>query len=184
MSTDLALLPATWETVRLSINDVTLDEVAPLTVLYNTCSYAEPWDPTFHTVPESELAELVNESLSNEPAHRRFKLQTIRRKSDGVLVGYFHLHHGVRPRPELAYISMFVLHPDQQQQQYGSEVVQGISDHLRVLGYPAIQLDVYLKNWPALRFWIKQGFTKIDDIAGDRTHSAETHAHLRLEKTL
>jgi hypothetical protein len=48
MSTDLALLPATWETVRLSINDVTLDEVALLTALYNTCSYAEPWDPTFH----------------------------------------------------------------------------------------------------------------------------------------
>lgn len=184
MSTDLALLPATWETVRLSIKDVTLDEVALLTALYNTCSYAEPWDPTFHTVPESELAELVSESLSNEPAHRRFKLQTIRRKSDGVLVGYFHLHHGLRHRPDLAYISMFVLHPNQQQQQYGSEVVQGISGHLRALGYPAIQLDVYLKNWPALRFWIKQGFTKIDDLRGDRTHSAESHARLRLEKTL
>ncbi len=184
MAIELGLLPATWETARLSIKDVMLDEVALLTALYNTCSYAEPWDPTFHTVPESELAELVNESLSSEPAHRRFKLQTIRRKSDDTLVGYFHLYHGVRPRPDLAYISMFVLHPNQQQQQYGSEVAQGISDHLRALGYPAIQLDVYLKNWPALRFWIKQGFTKIDDLQGDRVHGADAHAQLRLEKTL
>jgi ribosomal protein S18 acetylase RimI-like enzyme len=166
------------------MNDVTLHEVAPLTALYNACSYAEPWDPTFYTIPESELAELVNESLSNEPAHRRFKLQTIRRKADGALVGYFHLYHGVPQRPDLAYISMFVLHPDQQQQQYGSEVAEGISNHLRALGYPAIQLDVYLKNWPALRFWIKQGFTKIDDLEGDRVHSAEAHARLRLEKAL
>lgn len=184
MMTELALLPATWETERLSVNDVTLHEVASLTALYNTCSYAEPWDPTFHVIPETEMAELISNSLSNEPAYRRFKLQTIRRKNDGALVGYFHLHHGVRPRPDLAYISMFVLHPDQQQQHYGSEVVQGISEHLRALGYPAIQLDVYLKNWPALRFWIKQGFTKIDDLEGDRVHSAEAHARLRLEKTL
>ncbi|MCE7985386.1 MAG: N-acetyltransferase [Caldilinea sp. CFX5] len=184
MTTELTLLPATWETARLTVNDVTLQEVAPLTALYNACSYAEPWDPTFHTIPEAELAELVNESLSNAAEHSRFKLQTIRRKADGALVGYFHLHHGVRQRPELAYISMFVLHPDQQQQQYGSEVVQGISDQLRALGYPAIQLDVYLKNWPALRFWIKQGFTKIDDLRGDRVHSADAHAQLRLEKTL
>lgn len=184
MSTDLALLPVTWETVRLSVNDVSLHEVAPLTALYNTCSYAEPWDPTFHLIPETEMAELISNSLSNATANSRFKLQTIRRKHDGALVGYFHLHHGLRHRPDLAYISMFVLHPSQQQQQYGSEVVQGISDYLRALGYPAIQLDVYLKNWPALRFWIKQGFTKIDDLRGDRTHSPESHARLRLEKTL
>lgn len=184
MTKSFDLLPVTWATARLSITDVTELEVVELTALYNRCSYAEPWDPTFHVIPEMEMAELVSDSLSSEAANSRFKLQTIRRKSDGALVGYFHLHHGVRQRPELAYISMFVLHPDQQQQQYGSEVAQGISNHLRALGYPAIQLDVYLKNWPALRFWIKQGFTKIDDLSGDRVHSAEAHARLRLEKTL
>jgi hypothetical protein len=55
---------------------------------------------------------------------------------------------------------------------------------LRVLGYPAIQFDLYLKNRPALRFWINQGFSKIDNLEGDHTHSVETHVRLRLEKTL
>jgi hypothetical protein len=83
MTTVLALLPAAWETMRLVVNDVTRQEVTQLTALYNACSYAEPWDPTFHPIPEAELAALVNDSLSQAAAHSRFKLQTIRRKLDG-----------------------------------------------------------------------------------------------------
>jgi ribosomal protein S18 acetylase RimI-like enzyme len=62
---------------------------------------------------------------------------------------------------------MFVLHPDWQGKHLGREVVEGLAEQLRALEYSAIWLRVYLKNWPALRFWITNGFTNILAYEGD-----------------
>ena len=134
-------------------------------------------------MPESELAGLVNHSLSTEGDHYRFRLQPIHLWATGEIAGYFHLYHGV-PRPPITSISMFVLHPDYQRHRFGQEVIAGLAEQLRQLDYTALSLRVYLKNWPALRFWLNAGFTTITQYDGDPTHTATSQASLRLEKQL
>ncbi len=184
MSIPIALLPSRWETERLLMQDGQLEEVPRLTTIFNACSYVGPWDKTFQVVPEAEVAGLVTKSLSQAELDRTFKLQGIRHKESPELLGYFHLYHGIRQSPEAVYISMFVIHPEAQGHKYGQEVVTGLSSQVQQLGYRAIHLNVFLKNWPALRFWIGQGFTTILDYRGAPLHTEESYADLLLEKRL
>ncbi|MBI1299232.1 GNAT family N-acetyltransferase [bacterium] len=182
----ILLLPFQWTTTRLTIADGVLDDVARLTAVFNACSYVEPWDPTFHVIAEDELRQVIEQSLSTGDDHRYFRLQAVRLAGEDNPIGYFHLWHWSPrlPQADTAFISMFVIHPDFQGQRYAQEVVDGLADQLRQLGYAAIWLEVYLKNWPALRFWMRQGFTRIVTYDGDPAHSATAHASLVLERRL
>lgn len=179
-------LPAQWTTARLIIADGAIDDVARLTAVFNACSYVEPWDPTFHLIEEDELHRLIQRSLSSEDADRYFRLQTLRISGHDDPIGYFHLSHWSPrlPQADTAFISMCVIHPDFQGQRYAQEAVTGLADQLRQLGYAAIWLTVYLKNWPALRFWMRQGFTHIVNYDGDPTHTNTAHASFVLERRL
>ena len=80
---------------------------------------------------------------------------------------------------------MFVLDPPVQNQGYGSEVLAGLSRELRELpAYRAAWARVWLKNWPALRMWVKAGFDRIVEISGDKVLSAEGQANVILEQDL
>lgn len=185
MPDSLPHLPATWHTTQLHIRDSQPSDVAALTQLFNACSYVEPWDPTFAPVEETELAELVAQSMTSVGPEASFRLQCLCEAS-GKLVGYFHLHHAAPnlPQTNTAFISMFVIDPAQQGQQYGQEAADGLAQQLAALGYQAVWLEVYLKNWPALRFWIQQGFGHIIEYDGAATLAATSHATLVLEKRL
>jgi ribosomal protein S18 acetylase RimI-like enzyme len=185
-STASRFLPSSWTTERIMITDSTLEDVPHLTRLFNACSYVEPWDPTFHPVPDDELYQLVVRSLATTGADQAFRLQCLRSKADDVRIGYFHLHHSPPrlPQPSTVWISMFVIHPSYQRQQFAQEVVTGLTQQLAQCGYVAIWLEVYLKNWSALRFWIQQGFTNIIEYDGARLHTETEHASLVLEKRL
>lgn len=179
-------LPAQWTTPRLVIADGVLDDVARLTAVFNACSYVEPWDPTFHVIDEDELRQVIEQSLSTDEDNRYFRLQAVRVAAEDDPIGYFHLWHWSPrlPQAETVFVSMFVIHPDFQGQRYAQEVVTGLADQLSQLGYDAIWLVVYLKNWSALRFWIQQGFTRIVRYDGDPAHTDTAHARLVLERRL
>ena len=44
---NITMLPAFWETKRLTIRDADLEEAEFLHLIFNACSYVEPWDETF-----------------------------------------------------------------------------------------------------------------------------------------
>ena len=76
---------------------------------------------------------------------------------------------------------MFVLHPSQHQQGYGREVMEGVIDQSKTMGdRMALGARVYLKNWPALRFWVGLGFKQIDKMDGDKIYSETMQASLVL----
>lgn len=77
-----------------------------------------------------------------------------------------------------------MIDPAHQRQGYAQEVVEGTAEVARQIGYGAIGIGVQLKNWPALRFWTKQGFDKIVRIVGDAEHSESTFAAISLRKRL
>jgi diamine N-acetyltransferase len=179
-------LPAQWSTSRISVADSTLTDAARLTAIFNACNYAQPWDPTFRIITEEELCLLIHESLSIGGEDLYFRMQTLRVTGQDAPIGYFHLSHWSPRLPQAgtSFISMFVIDPACQRQGYAQEVVSGLADQLARLGYVAIWLDVYLKNWPALRFWLQQGFTHIVEYEGAPTHNELAHASLILERRL
>ena len=108
-------------------------------------------------------------------------MQTIFVQESGETIGYYHCYHGVPTQADLSFISMFVLHPGKQKQGYGREVMESVLDQSRALGdRAALGARVYLKNWPALRFWVGLGFEQIDRMDGDKTHNDTAQASLVL----
>lgn len=178
-------LASSWSTERLAIRDGALAEAARLQEVFNACAYVGRWDKTFREEPLAVFVELVSKSLGLlENPDGRFRLQSIYQQDTGELVGYFHLTHGM-PKPHVVWISMFVIHPAYQKHRFGQEVTDGLWAQLRALGeYSAVWLDVYLKNWPALRFWLNNGFNTILDYDGDKIHAEDTYANIALEKKL
>jgi ribosomal protein S18 acetylase RimI-like enzyme len=181
----MGILPSAWETERLIVTDSRLEEVARLRDVFNACAYVGQWDPTFYVVGTEEITELVAMSLAAEgKTMPHFRMQSVHLKAAEGLIGYFHLTQG-EPEADLIWLSMFVIHPDYQARQYGAEVIAGLKHRLsRLNGYRAVRLEIYLKNWPALRFWLGQGFSKIVGYEGDKIHAAETQASLVLEWVL
>ncbi|MNJ75291.1 hypothetical protein D3C77_723620 [compost metagenome] len=51
-------------------------------------------------------------------------------------------------------------------------------------GYKEIRVNVSLKNWQALRHWIKMGFNKINGVYGDNGYSENSFADIELIKAL
>ena len=104
-------------------------------------------------------------------------------KNTGLPIGYVGLYHGF-PDASTIWIDILVVDPAYQGQGYAKEVVGGIVQSAREIGYATIGIGVALKNWPALRFWVKQGFDRIVKVAGDSEYSETAFATLSLRRAL
>jgi len=181
----MKVLPENWKTERLMVRDATMGDVQSLRNVFNACSYVGEWDSTFYEETEEAFVQLVSKSVRFDHTDNEiFKMQSVLLRGSENIIGYFHLFHNA-PMPQLVWISMFVVHPHFQKNRYGSELAYGIWDQLRQLReYEAIWLKVYLKNWPALRFWIDMGWHTIIRYEGDSVHADDTMAAVVLEKKL
>jgi diamine N-acetyltransferase len=182
------MLPGRWSTDRLIMRNAAIDDGARLLAVFNANAHIGVWDTTFQPIEQPEMDGLVAASVAGRNARGDpFQLQAICRRDgveEGDIVGYYHMAFGVR-RPEILAIGMFVLDPPAQNQGYGSEVLAGLGRRLRGLPtYQAAWARVWLKNWPALRMWVKAGFDRIVEIDGDKVLSAEAQANVILELDL
>ena len=175
-------LPTIWTTDRLIMRDSVLEEAERLCEIFNANQHIGPWDPTFQVIDTAEIERLIHMSnLREEPGHDNFQMQSVYEHEAGQIIGYFHCYHGVAKddirHDDISFISMFVLDPKWQQHGYGGEIVDNLVDLSQSLGDRAsLGVRVYLKNWPALRFWTNQNFRHIARMDGDREHGPDTHA--------
>jgi ribosomal protein S18 acetylase RimI-like enzyme len=88
------------------------------------------------------------------------------------------------PSRDVAYIGELFLHPGRQGVGLGREVCLCLEQALRSGPAKTMRVGVGLKNWNALRFWVKLGFTEITGMSGDRHFRPDGHAFLELQKTL
>ncbi|MDB5035115.1 MAG: family N-acetyltransferase [Chlorobi bacterium] len=180
----MTMIPASWNTTRLSIACATMEDAPRLQEIFRACSYVAQWDESFQEQPVSAITDLIEKSVAaTGGGPELFRMQAVRVGESDEIIGYFHLYHGM-PKPEVAYLSMLVIDPAYQKLAYGGELTAGLSDQVRTAGYPLFWLRVYLKNWPALRHWMNNGFTTMKEWRGDTVHSDTTHAGLILEKIL
>ena len=86
--------------------------------------------------------------------------------------------------PDVAYIGELFLHPRFQGAGLGREICLRLGQVLRPGPAKTLRVGVGLRNWNALRFWVKLGFTHVTGMSGDRHFSPHGHAFLELEKNL
>lgn len=88
------------------------------------------------------------------------------------------------PARDVAYIGELFLHPAHQGAGLGREICRRLEQVLRQGPARSVRVGVGLRNWNALRFWIRLGYTHITGMSGDRHFTPQGHAFLELEKNL
>jgi GNAT superfamily N-acetyltransferase len=88
------------------------------------------------------------------------------------------------PQEDTLYLGDLFFRPVWQGQGYGTEVVAALEQAAAGAGFRQIRLAVGLKNWLALRFWLKQGYHQITKISGSRHFGPDNFGNLELSKTL
>jgi ribosomal protein S18 acetylase RimI-like enzyme len=180
------LLPFVWQTARLSVRDSVLDDLPELEAVADTCLYVNEW--TGWRAEEHAGESLRNAVIDGLPppngSKELYRMQTIRLRDTERAIGFVACYHGW-PEPDTFYITEVMIDAQFQGQGYGRELARGLTDAVVRLGaYRRICLLAALKNWPALRFWMRAGYDRMVDYRGDERYSAETFAYLMLEKAL
>jgi ribosomal protein S18 acetylase RimI-like enzyme len=179
------MIPNRWHTQLLTVKDSTVDDLPELDQILTACAYIEEWSgwKSENHSEKSMLSNLTEGDLPPNGSKEFFRLQSIRLHDTGRMIGFLEMYHGF-PTTEIVWIVFLAIIPDCQGKGYAQELVCGLSDKVKRLGFTGMRLLVDVKNWPALRFWVQAGFDKIIQIQGDKIISENTFAHLILEKTL
>jgi diamine N-acetyltransferase len=178
------LIPNSWNTEKYRISNTYENEVPLLQEIQNSCFYINSWDKqiedTVLTNTIIEKMQKANESLNNKK--EIIVLQTIKTIDSDEIYGFIECYHGY---PDDGYfcISDLEILPKYQNSGCGSNIVQKLLSIVESLGYKHIYIATGLKNWPAIRFWYKNGFDKIINVIGDRIYSEKAFSTIVLEKT-
>ena len=182
----MSLLPHKWETQRLTVEDSTRDEVPELQEVADACRYIEEWTGwRIGDHPEATMPSVFTDGeLPPNGCRDCFKLQSIHLRDTRQVIGFLEAYHGF-PMADTFWVHYLAIHPRYQGQGYGQDFVQGLGETIRGLrAYTGMELTADLKNWPALRFWVQAGSDRIANVQGDKVYSAETFAHLTLQKSV
>ena len=185
---NIPMISTQWETQRLTLKDSVLSDLPELDQILVACSYIEEWSGWRYQHPEAQFEKsmrplLMEGEIPPNGSKEFFRLQSIRLSDAAPIIGFLAIYHGF-PTADIVWILYLFIHPDFQGKGYGQELARGLSDQLRCLGFTGMRLVVDVKNWPAMRFWVQDGFDKIIEMLGDKTISEKTFAHLILEKSL
>ncbi|WP_231584368.1 GNAT family N-acetyltransferase [Paenibacillus dauci] len=175
-------IPKSWNTDRLSISDLTKQEVPIIQDIYQTSTYMNAWDGREYD-PDHIRKCLINGNLPPEGLLENYRIQTIRITENQQPIGLISLYHGY-PVEHSLYLEFLYIHGDIQKQGFGQEIIKEFSSVVAELGYKEIRINVSTKNWPALRYWIKSGFSEVNGIYGDSIYSESSFSNLELMMTL
>jgi len=178
----MKLISDKWNSRRLTISNLKEDEIPRVQDLYETSKYMNQWDGQSYN-PEHIKDCFFNGNLPPDGKIENYRIQTIRNQEDQKIIGILSVYHGY-PSTDSVYLEFLYIDKDIQKQGFGQEVINQFIEVTAALGYKEIRINVALKNWPALKFWIKSGFNHASGIYGDHEYSETTYANLELVKIL
>lgn len=170
------------ETERLIIRNSVLEECEKLQRINEASDYISNW-VGWKTPSKYAYLTLTQGNLPPNGDKKYFKAKTIYLKQTNEVIGVLELYNGYPSRDVLS-IGWLFIHPEHQKMGYAKETVNYVFEEARRAHFKKIRLGVHLKNWPAIRFWHKNGFDKIVNIVGDDVHSDNTFASIILEKSV
>lgn len=176
-------MPSSWRTKNLLIRDAELADIQTMEKIAQKCSYIEQWTGLKYEKGEM-LKEFQGEILPPKGKKHLNRLQIITLRKSKEAIGYVSMYHGY-PEKKTAWIGALMILPKHQGKKYGQQFVTQFSKEAKKLkGFSSVGIGVAVKNWPAMRFWIANGFTEILKIKGDKTHGEKAFADLHLLKKI
>jgi GNAT superfamily N-acetyltransferase len=103
--------------------------------------------------------------------------------TDGRTVGVLSVYGGY-PSPATIYIGSLFLVKARQRGGDGRRIVRALERRAADAGYRETRAAVGLRNWPALRFWTRVGYTRVTNVAGDAEFGEGRHAVIELARRL
>jgi diamine N-acetyltransferase len=167
-------------TQRLKLSDCNVEDKGKLNAVYISCSNMEEWSGSKHD-PEFIDKAISEGNLPPEGNLEFYRLIAAIDKETNSTVGLTEYYLGY-PDNKTLWIGSLYIHKDYQRKGYGSEFFNLIHEFAKAAGFERIGIGVYLKNWQALRFWVKNGFNKINGIYGDEIYSTNTYSKIALIK--
>jgi ribosomal protein S18 acetylase RimI-like enzyme len=113
----------------------------------------------------------------------REKLYLIRDIESRDTIGFLNLYFGY-PTPETLYLSSFYMRPTWQGRGFGRIVVGELERLASQAGFREARAIVGLKNWRALRFWTRCGYSRITRIRGNQANPASSQGNVEITKPL
>lgn len=176
-------MPSSWKTKDLLIRDVELGDMPSLEKIAQECSYIDRWTGLTYTKGDM-LREFQGEILPPKGKKHLNRLQIITLRTSKKPVGYVSMYHGYSKK-HILWIGALMISPKHQGKKYGQQfVTQFVKEAKKLKGFSFVGIGVALKNWPAMRFWIRNGFTQISDIKGEKEHAEIAFADLHLLKKI
>jgi diamine N-acetyltransferase len=99
------------------------------------------------------------------------------------VIGLLSIYTGY-PKNDVAYVGELFLCSSFQGVGLGREAYLSLEALLRPGPMTRVRVGVGLKNWNALRFWIRLGFEQVTGMSGSRYFGDGRHAFLELQKNL
>ena len=153
------MLPRTWSEGQIVVRAVEVAQTPALHAVSMECVDTVALDPTFAEVPESEIGELVEQSVADESQERGFRMRSIHVGPAEELAGYFHLWRMFPTQGTLG--SRSSIRPRFRRSGVGTALIKSLKRVLAAEGFRFALARVYLANVPALQFWTRLGFTEI-----------------------
>lgn len=178
----MILIPKEWNTNRLPICDLVENEISIVQDIFQTSTYMNEWDGQQYD-PDHIRKCLVEGNLPPGGTLENYRIQTIRITENQTPIGLISLYHGY-PTEHSLYLEFLYIHKDLQKLGFGQELIHKFSSLVFNLEYKEIRINVSTKNWPAIRYWIKSGFNKVNGLYGDPNYSETSFANLELMMTL
>lgn len=175
-------VPSQYTTERLSIRDSKLEDEKDLDIVNMSCAYLEKFTGIKH---ESDyINEVLNKGdLPPKGKNEFYKVKTIIEKKSNTIIGFLEYYLGY-PNQNTVWISTFYIKKDKQQNGYGKETIDSMKEYFENSTFIKVAIGVHLKNWVALRFWVRCEFKHIYDIFGDREFGIDKYATIALEHFL
>ena len=86
---------------------------------------------------------------------------------------------------ETIFFGVFYIKQNKQKSGLGKTILKMYEDKWKAgKKYNRIILNIDIKNWVGMRFWVNNGYNKIIKWIGDLEYSENTYAMLRLEKSI
>ena len=178
----MVLLPKTWETSRLIVSLVKIEEANLLQEIYEE-SFNKNWIPKDAIPTKDQMKIWISNPNLPPNGKKEYQIyQSIKEKNSNKIIGYFTGYHGY-PTPQVFAIGDLFLANNAQSKGLGSEFIEQLSKILEP-NYSAMQVCVRLKNWKGINFWHKQQFNKIIGIIGDKEYSENSVADILLRREL
>ncbi len=119
---NIPMISNQWDTQRLAVNDSILPELPELDQVADACAYIEEWSGWRHQHPEDHSPKsirslLMEGELPPNGSKEFFRVQSIRLKDAGRIIGFLAIYHGF-PAADIAWILYLCIHPDFQGKGY------------------------------------------------------------------